>query len=149
MLRDGNRMVQTLMTCWLGRRSVDVKSSRYEATTSLAKDVFPLRKKPRIPSIEKTQVGAVPHHQLGLNISFVQIARRLAVGAIFVMFHSSLMQTSSEIMIYSVKWFVDELVHLLRGKEVLIFLSVVQVVYTSERMEIELGRLLIYPIIKV
>ena len=69
MLRDGNRMVQTLMICKLGRsvlpnppskRKADVKSSRNEAATSRAKDVSLLRKKPRIPSAEKTQVGAVP-----------------------------------------------------------------------------------------
>ncbi|CAL8169250.1 unnamed protein product [Prunus armeniaca] len=37
-----------------------VKSSRNEATTSLVKDVTPLRKKPRIPYAEKTQVRDVP-----------------------------------------------------------------------------------------
>ncbi|CAL2257686.1 unnamed protein product [Prunus armeniaca] len=37
----------------------DVKSSRNEAANSLAKDASPLRKKPRIPSAEKTQVRAV------------------------------------------------------------------------------------------
>ncbi|KAI5313612.1 hypothetical protein L3X38_042788 [Prunus dulcis] len=31
-----------------------------QAATSRAKNVSPLRKKPRIPSIEKSQVGAVP-----------------------------------------------------------------------------------------
>ncbi|CAL8130886.1 unnamed protein product [Prunus armeniaca] len=42
-----------------------------------------------------------------------------------------------------------EVVCLLRGKEMLIFLSVVQVVCTSERMEIKLGGLLIRPSIRV
>ncbi|KAI5313611.1 hypothetical protein L3X38_042787 [Prunus dulcis] len=37
-----------------------VKSSRNEATTLLAKDVTSLRKKPSIPFVEKSQVGAVP-----------------------------------------------------------------------------------------
>ncbi|CAL2229328.1 unnamed protein product [Prunus armeniaca] len=70
MLRDGSRMVKTLMICRLGRRSIlsnspskrkaDVNSSRNEAATSLAKDASPLRKKPMIPSAEKTQVRAAP-----------------------------------------------------------------------------------------
>ncbi|CAL8993091.1 unnamed protein product, partial [Prunus brigantina] len=111
----GTRLVDVVTggRIWLKWRVLMVQT----LMTSLAKDVPPLRKKPRIPSAKKTQVGVVPHHQLRLNISLVHIARRLVVGAIFVMFHSSLMQTSLEIMIYSVKWFVDELVHLLRGKE--------------------------------
>ncbi|CAL2266809.1 unnamed protein product [Prunus armeniaca] len=59
----------TWMICWLGKMSilpdspskkkVDVKSSRNEAANSLAEDVSPLRKKPRIPYAEKTQVRAV------------------------------------------------------------------------------------------
>ncbi|KAI5338199.1 hypothetical protein L3X38_017470 [Prunus dulcis] len=122
-------MVQTLMICQLDRRSVlldlppfskrkaDVKSSRNEVATSWAKNVSPLRKKPRIPFAEKTQVGDVPCYQLGLNISLVQIARRLEVCAIFGTFHSNLLQTSLETVIYSVKWFAHELVLLLRGKE--------------------------------
>ncbi|CAL2239307.1 unnamed protein product [Prunus armeniaca] len=62
-------MVQTWMICWLGKRSVlpdspskrkaDVKSSRNEAVNSLEKYVSSLRKKPRIPSVKKTQVRAV------------------------------------------------------------------------------------------
>ncbi|KAI5345388.1 hypothetical protein L3X38_013265 [Prunus dulcis] len=41
-------------------RKADVKSSINEAATSRAKDVSPLRKKPRILSVEKSQVGDVP-----------------------------------------------------------------------------------------
>ncbi|CAL2271062.1 unnamed protein product [Prunus armeniaca] len=87
------------------KRKADLKSSRNEAATSWAKDVSQLRKKPRIPSAEKTKVGVVPCHQLGLNISLMHIARRLVVGAIFWMFHSSLLQTSLETMIYTMNWF--------------------------------------------
>ncbi|CAL8157427.1 unnamed protein product [Prunus armeniaca] len=83
MLRDGSIMVQTWMICWLDRRSVlldspskrkaDVKYSRNEVATSLAKDASPLGKTPRIPSVEKTQLRAVPSsparvkHLVGAN----------------------------------------------------------------------------------
>ncbi|KAI5311260.1 hypothetical protein L3X38_000368 [Prunus dulcis] len=59
------------------------------------------------------------------------------------MFCSSLLQTSLEIVICSMKWFAHELVHQLRGKEIMIFLFEVQVICTSERIEIKLGGLLI------
>ena len=70
MSRDGSRIVRTLMICLLNRmsallnpppkRKVDVKSSRTPATSLRARNVSPLRKKPRFPSAEKTQVGAIP-----------------------------------------------------------------------------------------
>ncbi|CAL9019379.1 unnamed protein product, partial [Prunus brigantina] len=42
------------------KRKVVAKSSRDEATTSQVENVSPLRKKPRFPSAEKTQVGSAP-----------------------------------------------------------------------------------------
>ncbi|CAL2247722.1 unnamed protein product [Prunus armeniaca] len=70
MSRDESRMVRTLMICLLHKRmallnppsksKADVKSSRTQAISSRARNVSPLRKKPRLPSAEKTQVGAVP-----------------------------------------------------------------------------------------
>ena len=44
----------------LSKRKAAAKSSRGEATSSHAKDGSPLRKKPRPPSAEKTQVGSAP-----------------------------------------------------------------------------------------
>ena len=44
----------------LSKRKAVAKSSRGEATSSHAKDGSPLRKKPRPPSAEKTQVGSAP-----------------------------------------------------------------------------------------
>ncbi|KAI5343179.1 hypothetical protein L3X38_011055 [Prunus dulcis] len=41
------------------KRKADVKSSRTQATSSQARNVSPLRKKPNLPSTEKTQVGAI------------------------------------------------------------------------------------------
>ena len=42
------------------KRKADVKSSRTPATSLWTRNVSPLRKKPRLPSAEKTQVGAIP-----------------------------------------------------------------------------------------
>ena len=42
------------------KRKADVKSSRTPATSLRARNVSPLRKKPRLPFAEKTQVGAIP-----------------------------------------------------------------------------------------
>ncbi|CAL9004915.1 unnamed protein product [Prunus brigantina] len=40
--------------------TAEVKSPRTQATSSQARNVFPLRKKPKLPSAEKIQVGVVP-----------------------------------------------------------------------------------------
>ncbi|BBN70405.1 hypothetical protein Prudu_1468S001200 [Prunus dulcis] len=134
MLRDGSIMVQTWMTCWLGRRSVlsdfpskgkaDVKSSKNKAATSLAEDVSQLRKKPRIPSTKKTQ-----------------IAGWLVVCAVFRVFYSSLMLTSLKTMICFLEQLVPELI-LPSVKEMQIFLFEVLGVYISQRMKIKVGSLL-------
>ncbi|CAL2268364.1 unnamed protein product [Prunus armeniaca] len=42
------------------KRKTNVKSSRTQATSSRAKNVSPLNKKPKLPSAEKTQVVAIP-----------------------------------------------------------------------------------------
>ncbi|CAL8115589.1 unnamed protein product [Prunus armeniaca] len=42
------------------KRKVEVKSPRTQATSSRARNVSPLRKKPKLPSAEKIQVGVVP-----------------------------------------------------------------------------------------
>ncbi|CAL8169023.1 unnamed protein product [Prunus armeniaca] len=42
------------------KRKAEVKSPRTQATSSRARNVSPLRKKPKLPSAEKTQVGVVP-----------------------------------------------------------------------------------------
>ncbi|CAL9018639.1 unnamed protein product, partial [Prunus brigantina] len=81
ILKDGSRMVQTLMIYLLDRRSIMLNlhkkgSLRDEATSSRAKNMSPLRKKPKLPSIEKTQVGVSPRHLPGLNIPLVQIPGR-------------------------------------------------------------------------
>ncbi|CAL2245957.1 unnamed protein product [Prunus armeniaca] len=62
----GPRALQASSAKWMSilpdspsKKKVDVKSSRNEAANSLAKDVSPLRKKPRIPYAEKTQVRVV------------------------------------------------------------------------------------------
>ncbi|CAL2271736.1 unnamed protein product [Prunus armeniaca] len=103
------------------KRKADVKSSRTQANSSRARNTSPLRKKPKLLSAEKTQ-----------------IARRLAVWATLGMFPLSLLLMSLEIMICSVKKSMHDLVHLLRGKEMQIFLSEVQVVCTSQRVEVDL-----------
>ncbi|CAL2230020.1 unnamed protein product [Prunus armeniaca] len=51
----------------------------------------------------------------------------------------SLLLTSLEIMICSAKWSVRDLAHLLKDKEMRMFLSEVRVVYTSRRVEVDVG----------
>ncbi|CAL2265692.1 unnamed protein product [Prunus armeniaca] len=85
-----------------------------EAATSLAKDLSSLRKKTRIPFAEKTQVGVVPlssarvKHLVGADNKKIGCMRNIR---------------DVPLKPCSVKWFAHELVHLLRGKEMLIFLS--------------------------
>ncbi|CAL8162666.1 unnamed protein product [Prunus armeniaca] len=96
--------------CW----KADVKSSRNEAATSLAKDVSSLRKKTRIPSAEKTQVGVVPLSSA--RVKHLVGADNKKIGS---------MRNIRDVPLKpcSVKWFAHELVYLLRGQEMLIFLS--------------------------
>lgn len=85
----------------------DVKSPRDKAVTSRARDVSPLRKKPRlhyvvtkssskkVSSVEKTRVGTAPSSSAKVKHLMAQIARRLAVCEMFGTFRSSLLLTSS------------------------------------------------------
>ncbi|CAL2239634.1 unnamed protein product [Prunus armeniaca] len=81
------------------------------------------RKKPRIPSAEKTQVGVVPSssarvkHLVGADNKKIGGIRNIRDAPL------KLLQISLDTVICSVKWFTHELFHLLRGKEMLIFLS--------------------------
>lgn len=146
MSRDGSRMVQTLIICLLERRSVlpnppsnrkdDVKSSRHKAATSRARDVSSLRKKPRLFSIvakssskkvsiaKKTPVGTVPLSSARVKHLVGAESKKVELCEMFGTFRSSLLPTSSEIVICPVKRSAPEPVHLLKGKEMLTFLSV-------------------------
>ncbi|CAL2272003.1 unnamed protein product [Prunus armeniaca] len=113
-----------------------VKSSRNEATTSLVKDVTPLRKKPRIPYAEKTQVRVV----LSPSARFKHL-----VGA-----YSKKIDDIRNVRDVPLESPTDKLgdydlqgVYLPRSKKMLVFLSEVLVICTSQGMEIELGGVLI------
>ncbi|KAI5338010.1 hypothetical protein L3X38_017281 [Prunus dulcis] len=115
-----------------------VKSSRNEATTLLAKDATPLRKKPRIHSAEKTQVRAV----LPPSIRFKNLvgADSKKIDGIRDVWDVPPESSTDKL---GDRDLLHEVVCLPRSKEMLAFLSEVRVICTSQGMEIKLGGVLI------
>ena len=85
------------------KRKADVKSSRTPATSLRARNVSPLRKKPRLPSAEKTQVGAIPASSARVKHLVGADSKKIGGMRNIRMFPLSLLLMSLEIVICSVK----------------------------------------------
>lgn len=139
-----------------GKRKAAPKPSKDKAAALQAKDVSPLRRKPRLPSAmikssskevlfaEKPQVRVAPSsstrvkHLVGVDIKKIGGMQNIRD----ILLKSS--TESSKPVICSTKTPTPSLVRLPRSREMLTFLIKVQVVYISQGMRIEPGRLLLY-----
>ncbi|CAL9012002.1 unnamed protein product, partial [Prunus brigantina] len=109
----------------------EVKSPRTQATSSRARNLSPLRKKPKLPSAEKIQVGVVPASSA--RVKHLVGADSKKIGGMRNIRDAHLKPLADEFGDHDL---LREVVpHLLKGKEMQIFLSEVQVACTSRGME--------------